>query len=1289
MAGPTEIQRLPLLPYERQLIDALGCSEEEYRDYRQRLINDGLKRPAGYEHIPDAQAAVVPILVNLAIGVALSAVSALLAPKPKAPKQQQQREAPEPGGSKKLDDQNGAARFNQTQGFQGQQSIAALGAPIAIPFGKYQRNESECSGQPAFFTGGLSVAPVLLWSRMFSYGNHQGFKGLYAVGENFIPRGNPPVWGGDTRQTRPDIESILFGTMPLSSLSDQQYAVYWNANFEEGRIRGRDLMYGTRGYSAAGDPETKDDIFNCPIIEDREGAGFCMSMTPSGNTSFGVYAAVANGTAYKTNFKIVPRPQRADGGDEDPEGRIKYERRKIAGIDADDPKDGMRGLGRGYSPMMGVASLNGWNPSNPEVVGCKVGDEIEYLIRGHQLSVGDARIKEETGITVNDINNALNNRRAAADDALQIGEIFAQGRVIWQVIRRSGGENGVWRPGGNDVRITLRMIESTSNDATVVAICGRKALGYEGYMTSEGQTYDGPSKGWLGPVWYPLCKVAHGVVRNTRPTETTEIGIRSQVWNRANGICNFNSLPTPRQLVRYEIPDDDDENGTSIQNGYMTTYMQRTSVFTMFLRPVGLDDNGQPHEWRGLGEQLCVTGTQPVDQYNFIRLKSLDGPKEMEFKFIPKPGSDLVKFTTPEAQFWRLNAKTGTLIGDTYNTPYGNFQLTIVGEIITYGDTDPKRQIQTNPEMMTEGTPDRTDVKQVPTGVNWSIVAPADITFGKNLVWSWEFLGDPNSRPWQTQSFETSADYQSRSLRLRIFCRSVYQEEAEKRRKAGSDYFWNMEKVEVINSSGDFRPGDFVQKKVDTASPPARKLGITYVTRRFTVTNVRQEVTVIQGEPARNFGGKTQIADASHYDEFEMSNSSNPEHKVVYVNETITPSSGPPPYPFTVIGLAVRSGNTLKSVEQLRLWLEDGLPCKNMADGSFGPSNLFSDLAYYLLTDTSGGLGSYVDVPDQWVAEGQFELCSKYLKANKIFFDSVINDRINVRSYLGQLAPYNLCNFVIASGRMSVTPALPFDPNTFEIDPSAVPIAAYFSEGNIIEGSYTVEYLEKTERQDFKAVVQYRKGERDKLPYNDVILVRWKDLTGRLPQEVFDLSDFCTSREHALKVARFVLSVRRRVDHSIKFETLPQGLSLQPGQYIKVVTMSAPNTASYIGVVDANGRILSADKMEDGTRQVSVYQPGDEQTRVVDLEVKDGRAVDPAMAGSVFSSLVPRPQQNVYLVEQLDLNQDGLVEVTASHFPVDSNNRSIIAQDVLDLPVDGQPDLRCQGEEGNRFFYID
>ena len=76
-----QVKKLPLLPYEKQLIELLGCSEEEYRFFATEAAKRGKTRPAAYDHVPDVQnGPATPILINLAIGLALTAVSMLLAP---------------------------------------------------------------------------------------------------------------------------------------------------------------------------------------------------------------------------------------------------------------------------------------------------------------------------------------------------------------------------------------------------------------------------------------------------------------------------------------------------------------------------------------------------------------------------------------------------------------------------------------------------------------------------------------------------------------------------------------------------------------------------------------------------------------------------------------------------------------------------------------------------------------------------------------------------------------------------------------------------------------------------------------------------------------------------------------------------------------------------------------------------------------------------------------------------------------------------------------------------------
>ena len=80
----------PLLPYEKRLITALGCSEQEYRQFAQEVERRYKERPEEFAHVPDIRNeafSTTTFLVNLAVGLLLTAASILLAPKPKQPNQ--------------------------------------------------------------------------------------------------------------------------------------------------------------------------------------------------------------------------------------------------------------------------------------------------------------------------------------------------------------------------------------------------------------------------------------------------------------------------------------------------------------------------------------------------------------------------------------------------------------------------------------------------------------------------------------------------------------------------------------------------------------------------------------------------------------------------------------------------------------------------------------------------------------------------------------------------------------------------------------------------------------------------------------------------------------------------------------------------------------------------------------------------------------------------------------------------------------------------------------------------
>ena len=89
--------------------------------------------------------------------------------------------------------------------------------------------------------------------------------------------------------------------------------------------------------------------------------------------------------------------------------------------------------------------------------------------------------------------------------------------------------------------------------------------------------------------------------------------------------------------------------------------------------------------------------------------------------------------------------------------------------------------------------------------------------------------------------------------------------------------------------------------------------------------------------------------------------------------------------------------------------------------------------------------------------------------------------------------------------------------------------------------------------------MRWRDEQVNKLPQEKTYVLRWNETgSSNYPIESFDMTDYCCSEEHADKAARYLLSLRRRVTHTISFKTTPKGMNLAPGQYIKVVTQASP-----------------------------------------------------------------------------------------------------------------------------------
>jgi len=234
------------------------------------------------------------------------------------------------------------------------------------------------------------------------------------------------------------------------------------------------------------------------------------------------------------------------------------------------------------------------------------------------------------------------------------------------------------------------------------------------------------------------------------------------------------------------------------------------------------------------------------------------------------------------------------------------------------------------------------------------------------------------------------------------------------------------------------------------------------------------------------------------------------------------------------------------------------------------------------------------------------------------------------------------------------------------ISASAVPISALFTGGNILEGTFSVEYIDSEERNSIQAVMRYRQGVKNQLPEEKTLVVRWNE-SGSTNHKIesFDMTQYCTNRDHALLAAKFILSVRRRITHTVRFKTTPYGADLAPGQFIRVVTQASPYSGANNGIVDDDGVITSATQLANGTYTVIYYKPPASAVATGSLTVSNGITSQSAFFGSIFTVTTASTSSNVYMIERLTMDEDGMVEISASEFPTNSSYSSLVAQDLL------------------------
>ena len=310
---------------------------------------------------------------------------------------------------------------------------------------------------------------------------------------------------------------------------------------------------------------------------------------------------------------------------------------------------------------------------------------------------------------------------------------------------------------------------------------------------------------------------------------------------------------------------------------------------------------------------------------------------------------------------------------------------------------------------------------------------------------------------------------------------------------------------------------------------------------------------------------------------------------ISYVNE-ILPDAPKYPYMATAV-LNTRGYKGMSSQGGLSVYYDNGADIRLLESGSTGPSNLFPELANYLLTTFPGATSGAV--PITAIDTPSFLKAITFTRGKGLFYDGVIENRSGTFEFIAENAEYFLLRFGMNKGLYSFFIATEDSQGSGS---TAAPNQV-LTLSDIIADSFSIEYATLKDREPAFITVAYRYQEQYLPGEQRTVTVAPVNYSGSNTIS-YDLSEFCTTERHAATYAKFALASRLSITHTVQFTTFLDRIDLTPGRLFKF-DLTVENSAGKTYTNTEQYQIISTTYQEDGTVSVSAaYMPADFSTLV-------------------------------------------------------------------------------------------
>lgn len=232
--------------------------------------------------------------------------------------------------------------------------------------------------------------------------------------------------------------------------------------------------------------------------------------------------------------------------------------------------------------------------------------------------------------------------------------------------------------------------------------------------------------------------------------------------------------------------------------------------------------------------------------------------------------------------------------------------------------------------------------------------------------------------------------------------------------------------------------------------------------------------------------------------------------------------------------------------QQVHVFVREGIQVTRIIDSTLGPSNNVVDLAIYLLNQSAR-------VPSAMIDNTQMLAGANFCNTNGLLYNGVFKESLNLDEWLENIGNDFLLRLVETDGKFGFRPRLPVNTD-HTIKTTVIDWVFTFTEDHLLPNGFQIEYIALEDRLPVCLQMIWRQQPDSDIGFPRTTEVRYTGEAASGPFVQHDLSQYCTSETHAVKVAAYRLALRKYVTHTLRIKVRPSSYNstLTLGDVVRV-----------------------------------------------------------------------------------------------------------------------------------------